>query len=46
MKPKEKKAVIIQTGKEITVYRHKPSGEWVDSADFETSYKAKELRFN
>jgi len=41
----EKKAVLIATGKEITVYKHRERGTWINSADLETEYKPDELRF-
>ncbi len=41
----EKTAIIVATGKEVKVYKHRDRGTWVDSSDLETEYKPKQLRF-
>jgi hypothetical protein len=42
---KEKNAIIIASGKKVTVYKSKLRGTWINSFDLETEYKPKELKF-
>ena len=42
---KEKKAIVIATGKEIIVYRSRERGTWISSEDLRTEYEQDELRF-
>ena len=42
---KEKKAIVIATGNPIVVYKSKLRVTWISSADLETEYKPKELKF-
>ena len=46
---KEKRAVIISTGKEVVVYKSSLRPTWIDSSDMQTEYEMsqdkRELRF-
>lgn len=38
-----KKAKVLKSGKEITVYRHFLRGTWIDYSDCKTEYKTEEI---
>lgn len=40
---KEVKAIVVATGNEVMVYKHRSEGTWIDSEDCETEYLPKEL---
>jgi len=42
---KEVKAIVKETGKQITVYRSSQRDAWIDAKDFETEYKPNQLKF-
>lgn len=39
------KAKVKSTGKEVTVYKHKATGRWVDYSDCTTMYDESDLIF-
>ena len=41
-----KKATVVADGREIEVYKHKSTGNWLDFADCRTMYTDKELKFH
>lgn len=42
---RERKATVLSTGKEVTVYKHKERGTWIEFPNCETEYKNNELTF-
>ena len=40
-----KNATVIKTGKEISVYKHRERGTWINAHDCDTEYKPNELNF-